>query len=173
MPTDFLSVLQLFQASRVRYVLVGGLAVLLHGIDRLTANIDLVVDLAPDQASRAVEILLAAGFKAGAPVDARVFADPAVRERWRTESDMLAFSKTSTTRGGSPRSSGRLELMNHDQATPAITTFGSWQDAENLRKWSFLQRTPQQRLDWLVQALEIAFQCGALRARVAGDGERA
>ena len=38
-----------------------------------------------------------------------------------------------------------------------------WQDAERLRKWSFLQRTPQQRLDWLVQALTIAYQCGALK----------
>jgi hypothetical protein len=41
--------------------------------------------------------------------------------------------------------------------------FGSWQDAEKLRQWSFLQRTPEQRLDWLVQALSIAYQSGALR----------
>ena len=41
--------------------------------------------------------------------------------------------------------------------------FGSWKDAEKLRKWSFRQRTPQQRLDWLVQALTIAYQCGALK----------
>jgi hypothetical protein len=41
--------------------------------------------------------------------------------------------------------------------------FGSWQDAEELRQWSFLQRTPEQRLDWLVQALTIAYQSGALR----------
>jgi hypothetical protein len=27
-----------------------------------------------------------------------------------------------------------------------------------------LQRTPQQRLDWLVQALELAYQSGALKA---------
>ncbi len=63
--------------------------------------------------------------------------------------------------------------MSDDQATTALPAFGSWQDAENLRKWSFLQRTPQQRLDWLVAALEIAYQCGALRPRAAGDGERA
>jgi hypothetical protein len=44
-----------------------------------------------------------------------------------------------------------------------MTTFGSWQDAEDLRKWSFLRRTPQQRLDWLVQALSIAYQSGALK----------
>jgi predicted nucleotidyltransferase len=92
MPTDFLSVLKVFQDSGVRYVLVGGLAVLLHGIDRLTADVDVVVDLAPDQASRAVEGLLTAGFKPGVPVDARLFADAAVRERWRTESGMLVFS---------------------------------------------------------------------------------
>ena len=53
--------------------------------------------------------------------------------------------------------------MAHDKATPPLTTFGSWQDAEELRKWSFLRRTPQQRLDWLVQALIIAYQSGALK----------
>jgi hypothetical protein len=41
--------------------------------------------------------------------------------------------------------------------------FGGWEDAEKLRKWSFRQRTPQQRLEWLVQALTIAYQCGALK----------
>jgi predicted nucleotidyltransferase len=92
MPTDFLSVLRTFEEKGVRYVLVGGLAVLLHGIDRLTADIDLVVDLAPEQASNAVETLLALGFKASAPIDARQFADEAVRTRWRRESGMLVLS---------------------------------------------------------------------------------
>jgi hypothetical protein len=41
--------------------------------------------------------------------------------------------------------------------------FGSWQDAEELRKWSFLRRSPQQRLDWLVEALTIAYECDALK----------
>ena len=53
--------------------------------------------------------------------------------------------------------------MPHDETTPPFTTCGSWQDAEELRKWSFLRRTPQQRLDWLVQALVIAYQSGALQ----------
>jgi hypothetical protein len=52
--------------------------------------------------------------------------------------------------------------MIRDETTPPMT-FGSWQDAEELRKWSFLRRTPQQRLDWLVQALCIAYQSGALK----------
>ncbi len=92
MPTDFLCVLKAFQDSGVRYVLVGGLAVLLHGIDRLTADIDLVVDLAPEQASKAVGTLLDLGFMANAPVDARLFAETKVRERWRKEFGMLVLS---------------------------------------------------------------------------------
>jgi hypothetical protein len=53
--------------------------------------------------------------------------------------------------------------MNSDEVTGVTPAFGGWRDAEELRKWSFLRRTPQQRLEWLVQALEIAYQSGALR----------
>jgi len=47
---------------------------------------------------------------------------------------------------------------------PAPVQFGSWEDAEALRRWSFLRRSPLQRLAWLVGALEIAYSTGALRA---------
>ena len=52
--------------------------------------------------------------------------------------------------------------MNEQQAADPKQTFGTWDDAERLRQWAFLQRTPQQRLDWLVQALELAYQSGAI-----------
>ena len=42
---------------------------------------------------------------------------------------------------------------------------GTYADAEKLRQWSFLQRTPQQRLDWLISVLKIAYASGALRVR--------
>lgn len=64
MPTDFLGIFAAMQRTKVRYVLVGGLAVLLHGIDRLTAAIDLVVDLAPEAAANAVTTLLGLGLRA-------------------------------------------------------------------------------------------------------------
>ena len=92
MPTDFLRVFKALQDSGVRYVLVGGLAVLLHGVDRLTADIDLVIDLAPDEAAKAIDVLLALGLKAAAPVNPREFADPAVRRRWREESALMVLS---------------------------------------------------------------------------------
>jgi len=41
----------------------------------------------------------------------------------------------------------------------------SFEDAEALSRWSFLKRTPEQRLAWLVSALELAYQSGALKPR--------
>jgi hypothetical protein len=55
--------------------------------------------------------------------------------------------------------------MIRDTAANPPAAFGTWDDAERLRRWAFLQRTPQQRLDWLMQALELAYQSGAIDAR--------
>jgi hypothetical protein len=55
--------------------------------------------------------------------------------------------------------------MTQDQAGNPVPSFGSWNDADRLRRWAFLQRTPQQRLEWLIQALELGYQSGALKAR--------
>jgi len=49
--------------------------------------------------------------------------------------------------------------------------WGSYEDAEALRRWSFERRTPEQRLAWLKAALEIAYQSGAIKPRrLAADG---
>ena len=40
--------------------------------------------------------------------------------------------------------------------------FGSYRDAEELQKWSFWRRTPQQRLDWVVAALTIKYEVQSL-----------
>jgi hypothetical protein len=57
-------------------------------------------------------------------------------------------------------------LKFNDKGEPLA--WGSWEDADALRRWSFQRRTPQQRLDWLVAALEIAYASGALKARPPG-----
>lgn len=97
MPTDFRSLFAMFHARHLRCVTVGGLALVLHGIDRLTADIDLAADLAPDAARELVEALLEAGYRPAAPVDARLFADPVVRSAWRRERGMQVFSLWDTT----------------------------------------------------------------------------
>lgn len=78
--------------AEARYVVVGGLAVVLHGHVRVTVDLDLIVDLDPTEARKAVEALLGLGLVPSAPVDALDFADPSAREGWVREKNMRVFS---------------------------------------------------------------------------------
>ena len=85
----------LFQAlndAGVRYVLVGGLAVVLRGHARLTVGVDLVVDLDAGQARKAIDTLVAMGLQPRVPVNPRDFADRSVREAWIRDRGMQVFS---------------------------------------------------------------------------------
>ena len=83
----------LFQAlneAGVRYVVVGGLATVLHGYARLTADIDLACDLTPARTLK--ETLMTMGLTPRPPVDSFQFSDPDVRQRWIEEKGMRVFS---------------------------------------------------------------------------------
>ncbi len=97
MPTDFLSLFALMNAAQVPYVVVGGLAMLLHGIDRVTGNIDLVIDFAPGPSTDLVTTLINAGYRSFAPVDPALLANEAIREQWRLERGMEVFSLWDST----------------------------------------------------------------------------
>jgi hypothetical protein len=92
MPTDFVRLFGVLAAARIRFVVVGGLALLLHGLDRLTADVDLVIDLSTEAAQDAVRALTAAGYRPLAPVDPLALADPAQRSEWQTNRGMQVFS---------------------------------------------------------------------------------
>ena len=91
MPTDFISLFAILAAAQVRFVLVGGLALVLHGLDRLTADVDLVIDLSAESARAAVQALTAAGYRPLAPVDPIALADPAQRHEWQSVRNMQVF----------------------------------------------------------------------------------
>jgi predicted nucleotidyltransferase len=76
----------------VRYVIVGGLATVLHGFSRLTHDVDLAVDLVPAEAVKVIDVLTAMGFRPRAPVDARDFARAEMRAEWLREKNMTVFS---------------------------------------------------------------------------------
>jgi hypothetical protein len=76
----------------IRYVVVGGLAVVLHGHARLTVDVDLIVDLKEDQAARAIAALTGLGLRPRVPVEPKDFARPAIRESWIRERGMQVFS---------------------------------------------------------------------------------
>jgi hypothetical protein len=81
----------LHQAA-VRYVVVGGTAVVLQGYARLTVDLDLVVDLSPDQALAAVRALVGTGLRSRLPVEPEAFADPATRRHWVENRNLQVFS---------------------------------------------------------------------------------
>ena len=97
MPVDFIGLFSLLVAMRVRFVVVGGLALLLHGIDRLTADVDLVIDLSTDATQDAVRALTQGGYRPMAPVDPMAFADPEQRRAWHSTRGMKVFSFWDTT----------------------------------------------------------------------------
>lgn len=81
----------------VRYVIVGGLAVVLQGHLRVTVDVDIVLDLEPASARKAMEALKSIGMKARAPVDPAAFADPVQRESWIEDKGLTVFSLYSPT----------------------------------------------------------------------------
>lgn len=85
-------IFNILNAAGVRYVVVGGVATLLHGYARMTADVDLAVDLAPQEALKMIQALVSKGFRPQVPVSAEAFADPVVREEWLQEKHMRAFS---------------------------------------------------------------------------------
>lgn len=88
----FEPIFQALEDADVRYVAVGGVAVVLQGHARLTTDLDLTVDLAPEPAARAIEALIGIGFEPRMPVDPSGFADAAIRQTWIDDKGMTVFS---------------------------------------------------------------------------------
>lgn len=50
-----------FESHDVRYVVIGGIAAILHGVPRATFDLDILIDPAPDNARRLLEALTESG----------------------------------------------------------------------------------------------------------------
>lgn len=85
-------VLAALEREKVRYLVVGGVAVVLHGYLRTTVDLDLVLHLERDNVERALRALANLGFQPQAPVPLSSFAEPQIRETWSREKNMTVFS---------------------------------------------------------------------------------
>lgn len=70
---------------------MGGLAVTAHGYGRLTFDVDMVVQLQPENILRALHALELLEYHPLAPVAAPDFADPEIRTAWVKEKNMVVF----------------------------------------------------------------------------------
>jgi len=88
--------------ARVRFLVVGGLAVNAHGYLRYTKDVDLVVRLTREDILAAFRALEGIDYRPSVPITAEQFADPAMREAWRREKGMLVLKFWSDTHRETP-----------------------------------------------------------------------
>ena len=79
-------------AADVRYLVVGGVAVNAHGYQRLTQDLDLVVQLERGNLLRALAALEQLGYRPSLPAPAEKFADPEQRREWIDTRNLEVFS---------------------------------------------------------------------------------
>ncbi len=88
-PSDIFAALN---AAQVKYLLVGGLAVVLYDIRRTTGDIDLSVHLTTENLERLANALKDIGFVPRVPVPITGLADPNTRQLWTKRKGMKVYS---------------------------------------------------------------------------------
>jgi len=75
----------------VEYLVVGGVAVVFHGVIRLTIDLDLMVDLREENLEKFVAGMTSLGYKPHLPVNAKALLDAGERKKWGKEKNMIVF----------------------------------------------------------------------------------
>jgi hypothetical protein len=89
---DLEEVLGALSQSGGAYLVVGGVAVVLHGHPRFTADLDLALRLDRENVLRILGALESLGYRPRAPVAALDFADADLREQWIRDKGLTVFS---------------------------------------------------------------------------------
>ena len=89
--TSLITIFRALNEAEVKYLVVGGLAVVAHGYERMTADLDLVIGLEPDNIVSGLRVLENVGYRMAVPVTPEQFADAGNREAWRREKEMLVL----------------------------------------------------------------------------------
>lgn len=94
--------LDLFAAlnRRVDYVLIGGLAIALHGIERATMDIDVTVAMTPDNLNALVDMARELGMTPVLPVPLEALSDLEQLAQWHRERNLEAFALRAPGRPG-------------------------------------------------------------------------
>jgi hypothetical protein len=88
----YISLLRALGENKVRYAIGGGFAVVLHGVPRMTFDLDLIVDLADENVARLADTLAQEGYRPRLPVDLAELKDAVKRNEWVATRNLVAFS---------------------------------------------------------------------------------
>jgi len=86
---------ELFEAladQKIEYLVAGGFAVNFHGINRATADLDLIIHLHKDNILKFDATMLKLGYRPRLPVTGQEFAIKENRDKWIQEKNLVVFS---------------------------------------------------------------------------------
>ncbi len=89
---NYEKVFKALNKARVKYVVAGGIAVVLYGYPRLTRDLDLIVFLEEKNLGIFFDALRSVGYMPKVPVTREQFQDHQQRKRWKKEKGMIVFS---------------------------------------------------------------------------------
>jgi predicted nucleotidyltransferase len=88
----YLELLKALEEKGIRYVVVGGVAVVLHGFVRATMDLDLIVSLEAGNTGKFLQLVKELGYRPKAPVPLEDFAKVEKRNEWVETKGMIVFS---------------------------------------------------------------------------------
>jgi hypothetical protein len=94
---DFETIVTALNREQVRYLIVGGLAAVAHGVGRMTFDVDVVIRLDPPNIHAFFRAMAASDFRPRVPVTAAQFADADLRQSWIRDKGMLVLRFWSDT----------------------------------------------------------------------------
>ena len=78
--------------ARVRYLVAGGIAMNIHGLERATHDIELIIFLERENILRFLRVMKRLGYCPKIPVKPEEFANEKLRQSWIDEKNMVVFS---------------------------------------------------------------------------------
>jgi predicted nucleotidyltransferase len=92
MINPYREILQALQDAGVRYLVIGGVAVNLHGYRRFTGDIDILLALEAENLEKMTALMHQMGYVERLPMQLRSLSDHAQVEKWIAEKGMTAYS---------------------------------------------------------------------------------
>ncbi len=176
---------QVMNEAGIRYLVVGGVAVNLHGYRRFTGDLDILLALDVENLEKMTRLMHSMGYVERLPVDLKSLSDSNQVGRWIAEKGMTAYTFLSAKReridvdilaGKSlsfPELDGRKATLDLDDGlfvpvvsmNPKETRTGI--DREYLRRSK--EMSPGTRLDWLAAAWEFVRMLESTKKKARND----
>lgn len=88
----YFEILKAMEEKNIQYLLVGGLAVNLYNVQRMTNDLDFVIHMEQSNIVKFIELMKESGFISALPVDPELLSDQNTVDEWIHEKNMVAFS---------------------------------------------------------------------------------